>query len=58
MSRLGSAYFFDGYFGEQAAQPRGDRAVGELAPAGSMVADHHGGCAPRAGEVGERLSRI
>jgi hypothetical protein len=58
MSRLGSAYFLDDYFGEQTAQPRGHRAVGELAQTGSMVADHHGGCAPGAGDVGQRLRRI
>ena len=31
--------------------------MGKLAQAGSVVADHHGGCAPGAGDAGERLRR-
>jgi hypothetical protein len=54
---LGFAYLFDGGAGEQAAQAGGHRAVGELAEAGSVVADHYGGCAPGPGGVGERLGR-
>src|SRR5215470_14393748 len=44
-ARLVSAYLLDGCLGKQAAQPGGHRAVGELPEAGSVVTDHHGGCA-------------